>query len=102
VHLLAISIGRDYGTTLEILAGVSIEDRVIINPSDSLEEGQVVNVAPPSPGQGQNQSAAQQPQTPQSTRQEENLPAQEQGNMPGQAGQQNRDKRKPGTNKGRQ
>jgi membrane fusion protein, multidrug efflux system len=101
VQLRAISIGRDYGTTLEILAGISPEDRVVINPSDSLEDGQVVNLAPPSPGQGQDQSA-QQPQTPQSTRQEENLPAQEQSNMPGQQGQQNRDNQKPGANKGRQ
>ena len=44
VHLQPISIGRDYGTTLEILEGVSVEDRIIINPEDSLEEGQKVNV----------------------------------------------------------
>jgi hypothetical protein len=41
-----ITIGRDYGTTLEILGGVSLEDRIIINPADSLESGQPVNVAP--------------------------------------------------------
>ena len=46
VQLRSIAIGRDYGATLEILGGVSIEDRVVINPSDSLEEGQQVNVAP--------------------------------------------------------
>ncbi|HET7893615.1 MAG TPA: efflux RND transporter periplasmic adaptor subunit [Candidatus Sulfotelmatobacter sp.] len=46
VQLRPITIGRDYGTTLEILGGVSLEDRVIINPSDSLENGQKVNVAP--------------------------------------------------------
>src|SRR5215470_4062171 len=66
VQLRAISIGRDYGTTLEILEGVSTQDQVVINPADSLEDGQVVSLAPPSPGQGQGQSAAQQPQTPQS------------------------------------
>ena len=46
VQLRPISIGRDYGTTLEILGGVSLDDRVIINPADSLESGQTVNVAP--------------------------------------------------------
>ena len=40
VHLRHITIGRDYGTTLEILGGLALEDRIIINPSDSLEEGQ--------------------------------------------------------------
>ena len=46
VHLRPIAIGRDYGTTLEVLQGVGPEDSIIINPSDSLEEGQTVNVAP--------------------------------------------------------
>jgi RND family efflux transporter MFP subunit len=46
VQLRPITIGRDYGTTLEILGGVGIEDRIVINPADSLEEGQPVNVAP--------------------------------------------------------
>jgi RND family efflux transporter MFP subunit len=102
IQLRAISIGKDYGTTLEILAGISPQDQIVINPSDSLEEGQVVNLAHPSPGQGEDQSAAQQPQIPQSTRQEENLPEQRQGNQPGQPGQQSRDKQNPTTNnKGR-
>jgi len=46
VQLRPITIGRDYGTTLEILGGVTVEDRVVINPADSLQEGQPVNVAP--------------------------------------------------------
>jgi RND family efflux transporter MFP subunit len=45
VHLRGITIGHDYGTSLEILGGLALEDRIIINPSDSLEEGQQVNVA---------------------------------------------------------
>lgn len=45
VHLRPITIGRDYGTTLEVVGGVSVEDRIIINPADSLEDGQSVNVA---------------------------------------------------------
>ena len=45
VELRPITIGRDYGATLEVLGGVTVEDRIIINPSDSLEEGQVVHVS---------------------------------------------------------
>lgn len=99
VELRPISIGRDYGTTLEVLAGVSTQDQIVINPPDSLEDGQQVNLAAPSPGQGQDQSAAQPPATPQSTRQEENLPAQQQTNVPGQPGQR---QSHTGGNKGRQ
>ena len=102
IELRPISIGRDYGTTLEVLDGVSTQDQIVINPPDSLEEGQQVNLAPPSPGQGQDQSAAQPAATPGSTRQEENLPAQQQTNVPGQPGQQNRQQQKTGGNTGRQ
>jgi membrane fusion protein, multidrug efflux system len=87
VELRAISIGKDYGTTLEVLAGVSIEDQIVINPPDSLEDGQQVTLAPPSPGQGQDQSAAQPSAVPQSTRQEENLPEQQQRSLQTQPGQ---------------
>jgi membrane fusion protein, multidrug efflux system len=45
VQLRHINIGRDYGTSLEILDGVGVDDRVVINPADSLENGQAVNVA---------------------------------------------------------
>lgn len=47
VQLRPISIGRDFGTTLEIVGGVSTEDWIIVNPADSLENGQQVRVAPP-------------------------------------------------------
>ncbi len=53
VQLRPINIGRDYGATLEILGGVSPGDRIVINPPDSLEEGQQVNVAQPQPDQQQ-------------------------------------------------
>jgi membrane fusion protein, multidrug efflux system len=56
VHLRPISIGRDYGTSLEVLQGVQETDRIIINPSDSLQEGQKVNIASNSaPGQEEGQ-----------------------------------------------
>ncbi len=44
VQLRPITIGRDYGTSLEVLGGLNAGEQVIINPSDSLEEGQQVNV----------------------------------------------------------
>ena len=50
VHLRPIVIGKDYGATLEVLGGVELGDRVVINPADSIEEGQQVNVAPESHG----------------------------------------------------
>jgi len=50
VHLRPINIGRDFGATLEILGGVEPSDQIIINPSDSLEEGQQVHVAKPAAG----------------------------------------------------
>lgn len=59
VQLRAINIGRDYGTTLEILGGVEPSERIVVNPPDSLEQGQQVNVAQPTPNQqqpGQTQS----------------------------------------------
>ena len=42
IQLRPINIGRDYGTSLEILGGVSTEDSIVINPPDSLQEGQEV------------------------------------------------------------
>lgn len=52
VHLHPITIGRDFGATLEILGGVDASDQIIINPSDSLEEGQLVHVGKPNSGDG--------------------------------------------------
>jgi RND family efflux transporter MFP subunit len=61
IQLRPINIGKDYGATLEVLGGVRVQDQIVINPSDSLEDGQQVNLAAaPSPGQGQ---TGQQPQT---------------------------------------
>src|SRR6202522_2113884 len=53
VQLRPINIGRDYGATLEILGGVSPGDLVVVNPADSLEDGQQVNVAQSAPDQQQ-------------------------------------------------
>jgi len=57
VALKSIVIGRDYGNTIEILGGLEATDQVIINPSDSLESGQQVNVAKPGGAPGQSGGA---------------------------------------------
>jgi RND family efflux transporter MFP subunit len=44
VHLKAITIGRDYGIKVEILGGLDANDQIVVNPADSLEEGQEVNI----------------------------------------------------------
>lgn len=39
VHYRKIDVGRDYGTTVEVLSGIVSGDRVIVNPSDAAKEG---------------------------------------------------------------
>jgi len=45
VHLRAVMIGQDEGTNLEVLGGLTPEDRVIDSPPDTLSEGETVHVA---------------------------------------------------------
>jgi RND family efflux transporter MFP subunit len=44
VHLKPVMIGRDFGTKVEILDGLQATDQIVVNPADSLEEGQQVNI----------------------------------------------------------
>jgi RND family efflux transporter MFP subunit len=44
VQLVPISIGHDYGDTVEVTAGLSPNDQVVLNPSDSLVSGTRVEV----------------------------------------------------------
>jgi RND family efflux transporter MFP subunit len=46
VHLKDIKIGRDFGTKIEVVSGIDADDNVIVNPSDSLGDGQKVQIAP--------------------------------------------------------
>jgi RND family efflux transporter MFP subunit len=43
-HLRQLTIGRDYGTTLEVLQGLEPTDWIVVNPADSLDDGQDVRV----------------------------------------------------------
>jgi multidrug efflux pump subunit AcrA (membrane-fusion protein) len=53
VHLHDIKISRDLGTKLEVSDGVGPDDSVIVNPSDSLADGQKVHVKEDDQGQTQ-------------------------------------------------
>ncbi len=44
VQLVPISIGHDYGDTVEVTAGLNRTDQVVLNPSDSLVSGTRVEV----------------------------------------------------------
>jgi len=44
IHLQPLIIGRDYGTSLEVLQGITSADWIVLNPADSLDDGQKVNV----------------------------------------------------------
>jgi RND family efflux transporter MFP subunit len=52
VVLVPITIGHDYGTSVEVVSGLTLQDQVILDPADSLAEGvtvQTVQAPPPSP-----------------------------------------------------
>src|ERR1700723_1466927 len=44
-ELVPITIGRDYGSTVEVINGLKPTDQVIVNPSDSLTAGTPVRMA---------------------------------------------------------
>jgi RND family efflux transporter MFP subunit len=44
-ELVPITIGRDYGATVEVVTGLKPTDQVIVNPSDSLSGGTPVQVS---------------------------------------------------------
>ena len=43
-ELVPIKIGRDYGSTVEVIAGLKPADQVIVNPSDSLTSGTPIRI----------------------------------------------------------
>jgi len=46
VHIQPVTVGRDFGTTLEITSGLTTQDKVVTNPGEKLAEGLDVKVAP--------------------------------------------------------
>jgi RND family efflux transporter MFP subunit len=65
IKLKNIGQGRDFGKTIEVLNGLDPNDDVVINPSDSIEDGMPVRIAPPDQnknkgnGQGQDKQGGQ-------------------------------------------
>jgi RND family efflux transporter MFP subunit len=49
VHLQLITQGRDFGTEIEVLSGVTANDVLVANPPDSIADGAQVRLAPPQP-----------------------------------------------------
>jgi hypothetical protein len=56
IHLQPVSLGRDFGSNVEITEGLNEQDRIVISPADSIYDGQQVSVA--SDGKPQQQTAA--------------------------------------------
>ena len=44
VRLRGVKIGRNYGESMELIEGVTAKDQLVLNPSDSLAEGDRVTV----------------------------------------------------------
>ncbi len=44
VHLALVKLGTDFGTSVEVLRGLSANDRIVLNPADSLADGDVVTL----------------------------------------------------------
>jgi hypothetical protein len=51
VALKAVKIGRNLGDAVEVLEGIDANDKLVLNPSDSLADGDQVAIAP-SEGEG--------------------------------------------------
>ena len=45
VGLMPVTLGRDFGSTVEIVSGLMGDEAIVVNPPDSLTAGQVVRVA---------------------------------------------------------
>ncbi len=58
--LVAITLGRDFGSEVEVLSGIDANSRVITNPPDSVIDGEKVNPTTPKNGQQNAQQQADQ------------------------------------------
>jgi RND family efflux transporter MFP subunit len=45
VRLSLVKLGTDFGTSVEVLSGLNSSDRIVVNPADSLSDGDIVTVA---------------------------------------------------------
>jgi RND family efflux transporter MFP subunit len=44
VHLTTVKLGTDFGSSVEVLSGLNASDRIVLNPADSLADGDVVTL----------------------------------------------------------
>ena len=44
VHLALVKLGTDFGTRVEVLSGLNPTDRIVLNPADSLADGDMVTL----------------------------------------------------------
>jgi len=44
-ELVPVIMGRDFGDTVELVTGIKAGDKVVVNPSDSITDGQKVEIA---------------------------------------------------------
>jgi RND family efflux transporter MFP subunit len=44
VHLSAVKLGTDFGSSVAVLSGLKADDRIVLNPADSLADGDVVTL----------------------------------------------------------
>jgi multidrug efflux pump subunit AcrA (membrane-fusion protein) len=47
VKLVPVTIGHDYGSSVEVVNGLTAEDSVVLDPSDSIMDGSPVKIAEP-------------------------------------------------------
>jgi RND family efflux transporter MFP subunit len=47
IVIASVTLGRDFGSELEVLGGVTVNDSLVINPGDDVPKGTVVRVARP-------------------------------------------------------
>jgi RND family efflux transporter MFP subunit len=52
IHLQPVTLGRDFGQSIEMLSGIHTGDQLVLNPADSLAEGDAVAVREPAPPKG--------------------------------------------------
>jgi RND family efflux transporter MFP subunit len=60
IKLKSVTQGRDFGKTIEILAGIDKDDEVVVNPPDSIENDVPVRIAPPPQPKNQDDGKKQQ------------------------------------------
>jgi RND family efflux transporter MFP subunit len=47
VHLQPVTLGRDFGQSIELMSGIHAGDQIVLNPADSVADGDAVSVRPP-------------------------------------------------------